>query len=239
MKKFFTILGFEYLTCIRNKAFIIITAFLVCASLLFAFLPEVITSLTSEDEQQIDDKPPAIALKKSVYDDELLKSSFSAAFPGYEIVISDDERKEIESKVDDGTYTFAVDITAPNAFTYITKNQTLYNSDQQYITEIIKHMFEKTELEKQGVSPEKTDEILGMSYFSELVTTGADITKNYFPVYIIMMKRTNMLFTEKRINPEKRVIPNRQQYHFIIFFLSDCKCKNNIIQNKKEGYQRF
>ena len=64
MKKFFTILGFEYLTCIRNKAFIIITAFLVCASLLFAFLPEVITSLTSEDEQQIDDKPPAIALKK-------------------------------------------------------------------------------------------------------------------------------------------------------------------------------
>lgn len=187
MKKFFTILGFEYLTCIRNKAFIIITAFLVCASLLFAFLPEVITSLTSEDEQQIDDKPPAIALKKSVYDDELLKSSFSAAFPGYEIVISDDERKEIESKVDDGTYTFAVDITAPNAFTYITKNQTLYNSDQQYITEIIKHMFEKTELEKQGVSPEKTDEILGMSYFSELVTTGADITKNYFPVYIIMI----------------------------------------------------
>ena len=80
-----------------------------------------------------------------------------------------------------------IDDGAPNAFTYITKNQTLYNSDQQYITEIIKHMFEKTELEKQGVSPEKTDEILGMSYFSELVTTGADITKNYFPVYIIMI----------------------------------------------------
>lgn len=188
MKRFLNILRFEYLTCVRNKAFIIITVLLVCGSLLFAFLPGLIKDLASDEGQpDSEGEPPVLALTKGGYDEELLKSAFSVTYFYMDIVVTDEDRDTLEKKVDDGTYAFAVDITAPNAYAYITKNQTLYSSDQQLVDEIIRHVYTKTEIEKQGVSPEKTDEILGAAFFSELVTTGSDITKNYFPVYILMI----------------------------------------------------
>ena len=53
MKNFFKILKFEYLNCVRNKAFIIITAFLVCGSFLFSLLPGLIISITQESSDEI------------------------------------------------------------------------------------------------------------------------------------------------------------------------------------------
>ncbi len=186
MKNILKILKFEYLTCIRNKAFIIITVFMVCASMLFSLIPGIMQSMSEDDASSDESSRQVIAITKSGYDDELIRKEFSPYYPAADITITDEQRKVIEEKVDSGEYLFAVDITAPNSFTYITKNQTLYNADDQIVMKLMQDMYSVTELNKLGISGEQADKILHAGFFSEVVTTGADITKNYMPVYLLM-----------------------------------------------------
>ena len=55
MKNIFKILKFEYLTCVRNKAFIIVTIVMVCISLFFSFIPGLITSMISDSMEPSED----------------------------------------------------------------------------------------------------------------------------------------------------------------------------------------
>ena len=108
MKNFFKILKFEYLNCITNKAFIIITVFLVCASGLFAFLPGIIVNFAGSSSEE-DAPADKIAIMKSSYDDSLVKSEITPFFPGMEVTVTNEDRKTVESKVDNGDYSFAAE----------------------------------------------------------------------------------------------------------------------------------
>ena len=119
MKNFFKILKFEYLNCITNKAFIIITVFLVCASGLFAFLPGIIVNFAGSSSEE-DAPADKIAIMKSSYDDSLVKSEITPFFPGMEVTVTNEDRKTVESKVDNGDYSFAAENTGYVMETYST-----------------------------------------------------------------------------------------------------------------------
>lgn len=188
MKNFFKILKFEYLNCVRNKAFIIITVFLVCASFLFSLLPGLILSLSedSPDEGSDSDEKSVIAIMKSSYDDELVKSELAPYFPDYDIIITDEDRKTVESKVNSDDYIFASEIDSPLSLIYITKNNTLYDTNGQLLSQAVKNMYTVTELSKHGISQAETDTLMNTPVKTQLVSTGTDQTKNYFPVYMLM-----------------------------------------------------
>ncbi len=186
MKNIFKILKFEYLTCVRNKAFIIVTIVMVCISLFFSFIPGLITSMISDSMEPSEDKENIIAISKSGYKDELIKSKFSAFYPAYTIKITDEDQKTIEKKVDSEEYSFAIQITSPNTFTHIVKDRLVYDSDSDIALNIMQDVFKVTELEKRGLSDEDIDTVLNAPFAVETVVTGSDHTKNYMPVYLLM-----------------------------------------------------
>ncbi len=186
MRNFFKILKFEYLTCVKNKAFIIITVFLVCGSLLFSLIPGIITAVVSDENAADKEKTKIIAVTKSSYSDDLVKNELSIYYPDKEVKIIAEDRNTIEKKVDDDEYAFAIDINSPVSFVYITKNNSIYNMDENLIMNAVQKIYTITQFEKSGMSEKDIKSILDTGFFSETVTTGTDQTKNYLPVYLLM-----------------------------------------------------
>ena len=79
MKQFMTILKFELLEYFRNKVFIGITAFLVAILALMMFVPDLLSGIISDDN----DEKPVMLL--SSYQNEVLEPVFTSAFPTYTI----------------------------------------------------------------------------------------------------------------------------------------------------------
>lgn len=186
MKNIFKILKFEYLSCVKNKAFIITTIFLVALMLLSTALPTIIIGLMDNDEEGGNGEAPVIGLSCEVYEKELAGSELSAVYPGYEIRTVDEDKETLKNKVNDGEYSFAVLIDSELSFTYITMNNSLYGTDYETISEAVKSMYTVKELNKYGISQQDADKLMNVRITYETVTTGTDQTKNYLPVYLLM-----------------------------------------------------
>lgn len=187
MKNIIKILKFEYLSCVKNKAFIIVTFFLMGVMLLSAFLPALVMGLLSEDEEDGENKEkPVIAISSEVYDKALIKSEFESSFSESDIKISKESTDDLTKKVDSGDYEFAVKINDELKFTYITANNSLFSENYETISDVVKSMYTVKALDKYGISQAETDKIMNTKVTFETVTTGTDQSKNYLPVYILM-----------------------------------------------------
>lgn len=187
MKQVLKILKFEYLNCVKNKAFIITTVVLMAAILLSTFIPALIMSLISEDEEEPGEGEPTVAaISSSVYDEELIKSEFESLYPENEIKVTTEDIETLKKKVNDDDYVFAVLIDSELNFTYITQNNGFYDDSYQDIRDAVKSMYTVTALEQKGVSRNETSGIMNASVTFSLVATGTDQSKNYLPVYVLM-----------------------------------------------------
>ena len=186
MKNIIKILKFEYLSCVKNKAFIIITVFLMGIMLLSAFLPALLMGLLSEDKDDENGQKPVISISSDVYDKALIKSEFESLFTETEIKVTKESINELTKKVDSGDYEFAVKIDNELKFTYITANNSLFSEDYQTISDAVKSMYTVKTLDKYGISQAETDKIMNTKVTFETVTTGTDQSKNYLPVYLLM-----------------------------------------------------
>lgn len=188
MKSMFKVLKFEYLTCVRNKAFIITTIFLMACILLVTIIPMIISSFTASDEEpHPGDKLPVICVQSTAYNEELLKARISAEYPGYELKLSDEKTDDIKEKVNSGEYEFAVIINDPLKFTYITANNTITDMQTQTLSVAIKDMYIMSEMGKSGISVTDSAKILSQPVTFETVATGKDQTKDFFVVYFLMI----------------------------------------------------
>ena len=151
MKNLLKITGFEYLTCIRNKAFIIITVITLAVILGSGFLPALISSFDSPDEDSEKTKTIAAFDSSHSFSDELIKAELSMYFPDADVVISDGDMSDVSDKVNSGDYQFAVEITSPLSFTYITKNNGLYETDTQILSMAVKGMYAGMLLGEYGI----------------------------------------------------------------------------------------
>ncbi len=186
MKNLLKITGFEYLTCIRNKAFIIITVITLAVILGSGFLPALISSFDSPDEDSEKTKTIAAFDSSHSFSDELIKAELSMYFPDADVVISDGDMSDVSDKVNSGDYQFAVEITSPLSFTYITKNNGLYETDTQILSMAVKGMYAGMLLGEYGIEREKSDALMAVTPKYTVVATGKDQTSNYISVYILM-----------------------------------------------------
>ena len=186
MKSVWKILVFEYLNCVRNKAFIIVTAVLVGMMLLASFVPGIIEGMAEGDDTDKNESM-ILAVNASEYDDDLIKESFGAAFEGYEVKITDEDAEALKSKVENRDYAKAVYMDSPISFSFITETVSLTNNDMEIVYETIRQLSIVTNMNKAGISQADAAAILGVQIKAELVTTGNDQTKNFLPAYIIMI----------------------------------------------------
>ena len=135
MKHILQVLKFEYLTCIKNKGFIVTTIILIAFIILLACIPVIISSFTESDngadENADTENVQVIAVQNKVYDEKVVNDSFKDAFKDYSIKMTDANTSidEIKSQVDSGTYTFAVIIDKNLSYKFVTKNNSLFSDE--------------------------------------------------------------------------------------------------------------
>ncbi len=187
MKNMIKVLKFEYLTCIKNKAFIITTAIFMALILLMTFLPGIISSMNSEENVSVDELPVIAVSDKAYKGDAAVKKVLEKFYPRKEIKLVDEDVDTIKSKVDSSEYRFAVILDTPVTYTYVTKNNSLMNSDTSTLNLALTDLFRTVSLEQYGIPSDKAEQILNTSLSFQIITTGVDQTKNYWSTYILIM----------------------------------------------------
>ena len=176
MKNIGKIIQFEYLNCVRNKAFIIITAAILLLIIASSFLPGVIMSLASPETEKTDNQEIAVICSDSLYGGELVSREFCRCFPETAVVLSKEDIETVKSKVNDSKYRFAAEITGALEYTYITKNNSIYDTNMQNCAQAIKAMYVSTFLEPYGIKADQADALVYADVQNRVLTTGTDQT---------------------------------------------------------------
>ncbi len=187
MKQMLKILKFEYLNCVKNKAFIIVTVVLMAAVFLVVLIPGIISGMSSDGGADDEEGTKSIiAVNSSVYDDKTIRDEFSAFYPECDIKITDENIKSLKDNVNNGEYLFAVYIDEELSCSYITVNNSMFSESGQNLYDIIKNMYCIKYLGEHGIVSDEAKKILNPAITQNTITTGTDQTKNFLPVYFLM-----------------------------------------------------
>lgn len=147
---FKTILGFEYISVIKNKAFIISTILVVATLILTSFLPALIIGLTSSDSSDEETEKPKIAVVNKAYEkDDVIVKAITDNFNGYDVESIKSE-SDAQTGVKDGLYSFSIILNKPLEYNYITLTQSIYDTTTDIVDTAITSAYRTTELEKRA-----------------------------------------------------------------------------------------
>ena len=182
---FKTILGFEYISVIKNKAFIISTILVVATLILTSFLPALIIGLTSSDSSDEETEKPKIAVVNKAYEkDDVIVKAITDNFNGYDVESIKSE-SDAQTGVKDGLYSFSIILNKPLEYNYITLTQSIYDTTTDIVDTAI--TYRTTELEKKGISAQESEKILSAYTTKSVITLGTDQTTAYISTYILVM----------------------------------------------------
>ena len=135
MKHILQVLKFEYLNCIKNKAFIITTVIIMILILGMSFVPAIILDMKDSETSNDVGNMNIIGIINNAYeDDEIVRNSFEKDYPHSVVQVTKESLEEVKAKVDKSEYTFGVVLNTPISFTYITKNNSIMSEETMYIT---------------------------------------------------------------------------------------------------------
>ncbi len=187
MKKILQVAKFEYLNCVKNKGFIITTAIILGLILIMSFVPSIVMSIQSNQSDDEETIAPQIAVLDTAYNNKNSKVIWQTAYQGYDVQFSDKNVDDIKKKVDNGDYRFGIVINSPLSFQFVTKNNSMFNTETETISNTLKYIYQSSELAKKGVGAEESAKILSPQIQSAVITTGTNQTQNYITTYIIIM----------------------------------------------------
>lgn len=184
---FKTVLGFEYISVIKNKAFIISTILIVATLVLTSFLPALIAGLTFSDSSDEETEKPKIAVVNKAYEkDDTIMKAMQNSFEGYDIEVIKSE-DDAQSGVKDGQYSFSIILNTPLEYNYITLTQSIYDTTTDIVDSAITSAYRTTELAKKGISAEDSEKILSAYTTKSVITLGTDQTTAYISTYILVL----------------------------------------------------
>jgi ABC-2 type transport system permease protein len=189
---------------LKNKVFVGITLFfmIVIAAVLFA--PRVLSIEEDEDTIWIGDETDEditdggediadgsedasegvmlLAGPSEVLD--VVQPALAAAFPEYTIQVT--EEAKIETMIRDGEAKCGIALTDLLSFTYYVENLSLYNTDADYVGEVLKSLYQSETLAAYGVTPEQVEAILSAEVDYSVETLGKDQMQNFLYTYIMI-----------------------------------------------------
>lgn len=184
---FNAVLGFEYTSVIKNKAFIISTILIVAVLFIASFLPVLIMGLASSSSDGDETEKPKIAIVNEAYEkDDIIVKAMKDEFKDYNIETVKNE-DDAQKGVKDGKYSFSIIFNKPLEYKYITLTQSINDTTTDIIDAVVTSVYRTTELEKKGISAEESKNILSASATKSIVTLGTDQTAAYISTYILVM----------------------------------------------------
>ncbi|MGN0536376.1 MAG: ABC transporter permease [Acutalibacteraceae bacterium] len=185
MKKFFQVLKFEYLNTVKNIGFIVST--LIIIAMMFTVM--MITSMTSSSGGSTGEgeKDTIAVVNTAVYDNALLQSALEKNFADYNISIVDEEKEQIQQKVNNADYAFAILLDTPTSFTYVGKSVNMMDETPSKIQSAVSYIYRVSEMGKLGVSQGDYDKISETEIQYEVLSLSGDNSLMFIVAMIILM----------------------------------------------------
>ena len=191
MKQFGKILKFELMGYAKNKIFVGITVFLMVAIAIVTFVPNIISALGSDtDEDTVPSEPTSAPVMIISSSDPALsvtvQTYFVPVFTGYAVVISDEEPEAIKKSIISGEAECAFIMDSISSYTYYVNNLSMYDSNTVIADEVLRELYRITAMVGGGLSHETAADILSVMIESRTETLGKDQMENFFYTYIMI-----------------------------------------------------
>ena len=191
MKQFGKILKFELMGYAKNKIFVGITVFLMVAIAIVTFVPNIISALGSNtDEDTVPSEPTSAPVMIISSSDPALsvtvQTYFVPVFTGYAVVISDEEPEAIKESIVSGEAECAFIMDSISSYTYYVNNLSMYDSNTVIADEVLRELYRITAMVGGGLSHEMAADILSVMIESRTETLGKDQMENFFYTYIMI-----------------------------------------------------
>lgn len=189
MKQFGTILKFELMGYLKNKIFVGITVFLVIASAVAMFIPNLIALVTTDAEPS--DVPSGDLPIMLVYaeDDslaELVVSYFSEAFTDHAVMAADGTVDSVKEKIVAGDAACAFVMNSVSSYTYYVNNLSLYDMNTEIADSVLQDVYRVSMMLSLGLTPDEASEILSVQIESAVSALGKNQIENFFYTYIMI-----------------------------------------------------
>ncbi len=189
MKQFSTILKYELKNYFTNKVFVGVTVFLVLAIAVAMFFPRITQTLGSGETDEVMDPtslPTMLVVSDSAENEALLAESFSAAFPGYRVVLSEDSTETIQGKIASGEAECAFVMKSLTEYTYYVNNLSMYDNNTGVADTVLQNVYRISSMIGSGMSPEEAQNVISVQIEHETENLGKDQAQNFFYTYIMI-----------------------------------------------------
>ncbi len=201
MKQFGTILNFELQNYFKNKLFMGITVFLVAVIAVIMFFPRFTASeekggpqsgVSAEGSQGgasgegSADSEIILLSAGEIENKELLRQAMNAAFPEYEVCLTEDDVDTIKEKVTSEAAAYAFVMDSPTSYTYYVNNLSLYDSNTAVADEVLEKMYGINALAASGIPVEDAQAALSVGIVHETESLGKNQMQNFFYTYIMI-----------------------------------------------------
>lgn len=215
MKQFGIIFKFELVNYLKNKIFIGVTVFLVAVIAAVMFFPGILDLINGRDAENADqteyadmadasDSGNAADAADDEYADEImgllllsvpeeqmeraqvLQNAFQASFPGYEVVLTEEDTEAIKKQVISEKAECAFVLDGMTSYTYYVDNLSMYDANTVTADEILRNMYSMNAMVSSGMSEEEAQAVLSAEIEHEIESLGKDQMQNFFYTYIMI-----------------------------------------------------
>ena len=188
MKQFGKILKFELKGYMRNKVFVGITIFLVVASAVVMFIPNIIAAFESDDEGDVTptDLPTMLVYAEDENLSAIVKEYFGNAFVDYNVKVADGSIDELKNDVISGNAECAFVMNSASSYTYYVNNLSMYDSNTALADTVLQEVYRINAMVQNGLTPEQAGNIMSVQIESSTETLGKDQMQNFFYTYIMI-----------------------------------------------------
>ncbi len=188
MKQFWNIFKFEYFNYVKTKIFIILTALLVVAMGVVLFLPRFLSGGGEDPGLPADPAGKAEIAVLAPEEEEPggLCAMLEQALPQYRFTVTKESQETLTRQVDEEALYAAIVLKSPISYSYIVKNVSLYNTDQDVINGVLTQRYLSSVMEELGLSPAEAQAVLATPVQGETLSTGKNQMENFFYTYILI-----------------------------------------------------
>lgn len=212
MKQFGIIFKFELVNYLKNKIFIGVTVFLVAAIAAIMFFPGILDLINGKDAEDADQTEYANMADASDSGDgadgenadavmgllllsvpeeqteraQALQNAFQASFPGYEVVLTEEDTETIKKQVISEKAECAFVLDGMTSYTYYVGNLSMYDANTVTADEILGNMYSMNAMVSGGMSEEEAQAALSVEIEHEIESLGKDQMQNFFYTYIMI-----------------------------------------------------
>lgn len=185
MKQFMNIFKFEFSSFLKNKVFVGVTLALIVIIGVVLSIPRFSALIGSKGSSGAGEVKTML-LSDSVSADPGAMAARLQNATGDRIELTGQSLDELTALVNSGEYSSAIVIESPTKYDYIVKNVGMYDETRAVIDELLLEQYRLDSMERLGISPEASDQLLSTRIESNLIRTGKDQMENFFYTYILI-----------------------------------------------------